>query len=249
MNHGRISSKVNRDCTIRVSCHRPGPCRIVPRKQAARHRTAGTHPPSHIHVQTSARRMGRAVETRRLQRPHLEHRRSSAEPRIPLRDRKGLAAFAGLRSESRAHGGGPAGAYGMHRRIRRHRFSGPGAGHRGVPRPPGPKQAGGIAGEGGKAVSGWREVPARPGGARRGIDRMESASGHEDLARALRCVRCASTRRPALRSSGLCPAASLGERPENIREATRGCLSADASDIPVSDADQVPGRDEALSRG
>ena len=163
MNHGRISSKVNRDCTIRVSCHRPGPCRIVPRKQAARHRTAGTHPPSHIHVQTSARRMGRAVETRRLQRPHLQHRRSSAEPRIPLRDRNGLAAFTGLRSESRAHGGGPAGAYGMHRRIRRHRFSGPGAGHRGAMRP-GP-EAGvrdcGRVRKGGLRVARGRRTPWR----------------------------------------------------------------------------------------
>ena len=244
-----MSSRVNRDCTIRVSCHPLGPCRTVPRMQAARHRTAGTHPPSHIRLPTSARRMGRAVEARRLQRPHLEHRRSSAEPRIPPRDRKGPAACTGLRSESRAHGGGPAGAYGMHRRIRRHRFSGPGAGHRGVLRPPGPKQAGGTAGEGGKAVSGWREVAARPGGARPEIDRMESAFGHEDLARALRCVRCASTRRPALRPSGLCPDASLGGRLEKIRGATRGRLSADASDIPVSDADQVPGRDEAFSRG
>lgn len=32
---------------------------------------------------------------------------------------------------------------------------------------------------------------------------------------------------------------SLGELLENIREAIEGCLSVDASDIPVSDADQV----------
>jgi len=49
-----------------------------------------------------------------------------------------------------------------------------------------PKQARGIAGAVGNAVSGWREVAARLGASRREIDRMESAFEQEDLARALR---------------------------------------------------------------
>ena len=43
-----------------------------------------------------------------------------------------------------------------------------------------------LPGAAGKAVSEWREVAARLGGSRRKIDRMESAFGHEDLARARR---------------------------------------------------------------